>query len=148
MLPLSRLVSMILIRFFLLFSLLLCSSLLLSLFFFSAPLSSSSLLLSHSLSADDCKCAIPDEYFTEYGAEYMLKVTGIYDLIQDKLHEDSDEFFTEILRALEDPAYAGEMFSSACKWRVVTKFGSLTLTLLLYCCLAHLISTHQSMSAL
>jgi hypothetical protein len=60
-----------------------------------------------------CACAIPDEYLSTYGALSILQSAGIYDLIKAKLHDSSEETLTKVLRVLEDPGVAGDMFSSA-----------------------------------
>ena len=67
-------------------------------------------------STTTCACAIPDEYLTQYGALHILQTSGIYDLIKNKLHDNSDETLTKVLRVLEDPGVAGDMFSSAASY--------------------------------
>jgi hypothetical protein len=62
---------------------------------------------------DRCACAVPDVYIDTYGPQYILEYAGIYDMIKDKLHDNSDETLIKVIRALEDPGVAGDMFSSA-----------------------------------
>jgi hypothetical protein len=60
-----------------------------------------------------CKCAVPQEYIDTYGAETLLTNTNIiYGLASDLVDAD-DELYLKVLRAVEDPGIAGEMFSSA-----------------------------------
>ena len=60
-----------------------------------------------------CKCAVPQQYIDEYGAEEILKSTNVYYALESELKNADDELFLKVLRAVEDPGIAGEMFSSA-----------------------------------
>ena len=60
-----------------------------------------------------CKCAVPQQYIDEYGAETILKETNVYYALESYLKNADDELFLKVLRAVEDPGIAGEMFSSA-----------------------------------
>ncbi len=60
-----------------------------------------------------CKCAVPQQYIDEYGAEAILKTTNVYYALESHLKDADDELFLKVLRAVEDPGIAGEMFSSA-----------------------------------
>jgi hypothetical protein len=60
-----------------------------------------------------CKCAVPQQYIDEYGAEEILKTTNVYYALETELKNADDELFLKVLRAVEDPGIAGEMFSSA-----------------------------------
>ena len=60
-----------------------------------------------------CKCSVPQQYIDEYGAEYILKTTNVYYALENQLKSANDELFLKVLRAVEDPGIAGEMFSSA-----------------------------------
>jgi hypothetical protein len=60
-----------------------------------------------------CKCAVPQQYIDEYGAETILKTTNVYYALESHLKDADDELFLKVLRAIEDPGIAGEMFSSA-----------------------------------
>jgi hypothetical protein len=60
-----------------------------------------------------CKCAVPQQYIDEYGAEEILKSTNVYYALETELKNADDELFLKLLRAVEDPGIAGEMFSSA-----------------------------------
>ena len=63
-----------------------------------------------------CACKVPDVYLETYGALHILQAAGIYDLIKAKLHDSSDDTLTKVLRVLEDPGVAGDMFSSAASY--------------------------------
>lgn len=60
-----------------------------------------------------CKCSVPQQYIDEYGAEYILKDTNIYYGLEKYLTDADDDLLLKVLRAVEDPGIAGEMFSSA-----------------------------------
>lgn len=60
-----------------------------------------------------CKCAVPDEYLTEYGAKYILEQTNVYYAIEKYVSNADDKFLEKVVRSIEDPGIAGEMFSSA-----------------------------------
>uniref|UniRef100_A0A6C0KH90 Tyrosinase copper-binding domain-containing protein n=1 Tax=viral metagenome TaxID=1070528 RepID=A0A6C0KH90_9ZZZZ len=60
-----------------------------------------------------CKCSVPQQYIDTYGAEYILKDTNVYYALEKELENADDELFLKVLRAVEDPGIAGEMFSSA-----------------------------------
>jgi hypothetical protein len=60
-----------------------------------------------------CKCAVPQQYIDDYGAETILKATNVYYALENQLKNADDELFLKVLRAVEDPGIAGEMFSSA-----------------------------------
>lgn len=60
-----------------------------------------------------CKCSVPQQYIDEYGAETILKETNVYYALESELKNADDELFLKVLRAVEDPGIAGEMFSSA-----------------------------------
>jgi hypothetical protein len=60
-----------------------------------------------------CKCSVPQQYIDEYGAETILKSTNVYYALENQLKNADDELFLKVLRAVEDPGIAGEMFSSA-----------------------------------
>ena len=60
-----------------------------------------------------CKCSVPQQYIDTYGAEYILKDTNVYYALEKELANADDELFLKVLRAVEDPGIAGEMFSSA-----------------------------------
>jgi hypothetical protein len=69
-----------------------------------------------SCAADEsssCKCAVPDEYIEEFGAEGILKNSKIWYGFESELESADSATILEFLRALEDPGTAGEMFSSA-----------------------------------
>lgn len=61
----------------------------------------------------ECRCKIPDEYIINFGAEKILKDSGVYYVLERFLSGKSEEDLKSILRLLEDPGYVGEMFSSA-----------------------------------
>ena len=60
-----------------------------------------------------CVCAVPDEYITELTATYMLSYSGISSIMGLSDDEDNEELSIKIIRALEDPGIAGEMYTSA-----------------------------------
>lgn len=60
-----------------------------------------------------CKCSVPQQYIDAYGAESILKSTNVYYALENQLKNADDELFLKVLRAVEDPGIAGEMFSSA-----------------------------------
>ena len=62
-----------------------------------------------------CACAVPDEYITRYGAQGILERAGVWDQMAGSLQKGdiSDATVLAALRAVEDPASVGEMFSSA-----------------------------------
>ena len=60
-----------------------------------------------------CKCSVPQKYIDEYGAESILKATNVYYALETELKNADDALFLKVLRAVEDPGIAGEMFSSA-----------------------------------
>jgi len=60
-----------------------------------------------------CKCSVPQKYIDEYGAEAILKATNVYYALESELKNADDALFLKVLRAVEDPGIAGEMFSSA-----------------------------------
>ena len=60
-----------------------------------------------------CKCSVPDQYITDYGADYILKDTNVYYGLEKYLEDADDDLKLKFLRAVEDPGIAGEMFSSA-----------------------------------
>ena len=60
-----------------------------------------------------CKCSVPQQYIDLYGAETILKSTNVYYALENQLKNADDELFLKVLRAVEDPGIAGEMFSSA-----------------------------------
>ena len=62
---------------------------------------------------EPCKCAVPQEYIDEYGAETLLTNTNIIYALASDLVDADDELYLKTLRAVEDPGIAGEMFSSA-----------------------------------
>ena len=69
---------------------------------------------SKKMDNEECACSVPDEYVDTYGAMYMLNVTGILANLGSRVTADSsDDYVLKILRAIEDPGIAGEMFSSA-----------------------------------
>jgi len=60
-----------------------------------------------------CKCAVSQEYIDEYGAYAILEATNVLYGLASDLVDASDELYLKVLRAVEDPGIAGEMFSSA-----------------------------------
>ena len=62
---------------------------------------------------DVCKCSIPQKYIDEYGALAILKASNIYYALESDLQGADDELLEKVLRSVEDPGIAGEMFSSA-----------------------------------
>jgi len=62
---------------------------------------------------DVCRCSIPKKYIDEYGALAILKATNIYYALESELQGADDELLEKVLRSVEDPGIAGEMFSSA-----------------------------------
>lgn len=65
---------------------------------------------------DDCKCAIPDEYFKKFGAKKMLTDSNAIYVYERYLKGASEHDMVSFLRAVEDPGTAGEMFSSAASY--------------------------------
>eukprot|EP01035_Chromulina_nebulosa_P018832 gene18832-24613_t len=67
---------------------------------------------------DECKCSVPDEYIDTYGAKGILQKTGLDWLITNftAVYGDSDKHYYNMLRGIEDPGVAGEMFSSAASY--------------------------------
>jgi hypothetical protein len=66
------------------------------------------------LSTDACRCSVPQEYIDTYRAKEILIKTNIYYILSKFISSKaSDSFYLSILRALEDPGMAGEMFTSA-----------------------------------
>jgi hypothetical protein len=64
-------------------------------------------------STEDCRCSVPDEYLQQYGAEGILTMSNIVFGISSHLTGATNETYLTILRALEHPGVAGEMFTSA-----------------------------------
>ena len=76
-----------------------------------------------TLSADEnkqlCKCAVPDEYISKYGAKYILEDSDLLAKVAKKFTNvvgDDDPKYLTFLRAIEDPGVAGEMFTSAASY--------------------------------
>lgn len=60
-----------------------------------------------------CRCSVPQQYIDEYGAETLLTNTNIIYALASDLTDADDDLYLKVLRAVEDPGIAGEMFSSA-----------------------------------
>jgi hypothetical protein len=60
-----------------------------------------------------CRCAVPDEYIDTYGAYAILEATNVVYALASHLTDADDDLYMKVLRAVEDPGIAGEMFSSA-----------------------------------
>ena len=60
-----------------------------------------------------CRCSVPQQYIDEYGAETLLTNTNIIYALASDLEGADDDLYLKVLRAVEDPGIAGEMFSSA-----------------------------------
>lgn len=60
-----------------------------------------------------CSCSVPQEYIDEYGAYYILEITNVVYGLAKYLTNADDAMYMKVLRAVEDPGIAGEMFSSA-----------------------------------
>lgn len=66
------------------------------------------------LPEEECACKVPQEYIDKYGAKQILKDTNVYYILSKFISPHAnDEFYLSILRAIEDPGTAGEMFTSA-----------------------------------
>jgi hypothetical protein len=61
-----------------------------------------------------CACKVPDQYIDTYGAQGILERAGIWDQLEPSLlkGDASEATVLAALRAIEDPAGVGEMFSS------------------------------------
>eukprot|EP01034_Spumella_vulgaris_P035205 gene35205-43401_t len=62
--------------------------------------------------AKGCRCAVPQEYIDKYTPSGVLEMAGLISAYS-KLQTASDETLLKVIRALEDPGIAGEMYSSA-----------------------------------
>lgn len=63
-----------------------------------------------------CRCSVPDEYISIYGAKKMIQDINIDQAFSHYFTDDTqDDFYLTVLRALEDPGVVGEMFFSAGK---------------------------------
>lgn len=65
-----------------------------------------------TVSSDDCRCSVPDEYITKYGAQWILDKANVTTLFANQLNGATDEDYMTILRTIEHPGTAGEMFTS------------------------------------
>lgn len=68
-----------------------------------------------------CRCAVPSEYLDEFGAYTLLQhAYTLYPLYAhgyiDSISGHTDDFYTDILKAVEHPGNAGEMYSSNAAW--------------------------------
>lgn len=63
---------------------------------------------------EECLCKVPDEYIDTYGAYYILDSSGVM-LAGERFIDDdyTDDEYELIVRTIEDPGVAGEMFSSS-----------------------------------
>ena len=63
---------------------------------------------------EECLCKVPDEYIDTYGAYYILDSSGVM-LAGERFIDDdyTDDEYELIIRTIEDPGVAGEMFSSS-----------------------------------
>ena len=67
-----------------------------------------------SLSAADCRCSVPQKYIDQFGAKQILIMSNVYYILSKFFSpRSSDAFYLEVLRGIEDPGVAGEMFTSA-----------------------------------
>lgn len=62
---------------------------------------------------EPCRCSVPQEYIDTYGAETLLTNTNVIYALASDLTDADDDLYLKVLRAVEDPGIAGEMFSSA-----------------------------------
>eukprot|EP01035_Chromulina_nebulosa_P017802 gene17802-23410_t len=63
-------------------------------------------------SNDDCKCSVPEDYTTTYGAKKILQTTGVWSVFSEQFEKMSDDELYDVLKAIEDPGVAGDMFTS------------------------------------
>lgn len=61
---------------------------------------------------DTCRCSVPQEYIDKYGAKKILTDANVVYVIAKNLEHATDEDYLNILRVLEHPGQAGEMFTS------------------------------------
>lgn len=62
---------------------------------------------------DSCRCSVPQEYIDKYGAKKILTDANVVYVIAKQIADATDEDYLNILRVLEHPGQAGEMFTSA-----------------------------------
>jgi hypothetical protein len=76
---------------------------------------------SNCTSTESCRCSVPDAYLDEYGAYALLQQAyTLYPIMArgyiDSIGSHSESFYTSILKAVEHPGNAGEMYSSNAAW--------------------------------
>lgn len=65
-------------------------------------------------SGESCECAVPQEYIDTYGGRYILDSSGVLTAAARYIADDaSDEDCEDIIKVIESPGVAGEMFTSA-----------------------------------
>ena len=63
---------------------------------------------------EECVCKVPQEYIDSIGAKGILIASNVYYILSKFISSKAtDEFYESVLRAIEDPGIAGEMFTSA-----------------------------------
>jgi len=63
---------------------------------------------------EECVCKVPQEYIDRIGAKGILIASNVYYILSKFISSKAtDEFYESVLRAIEDPGIAGEMFTSA-----------------------------------
>lgn len=60
-----------------------------------------------------CRCAIPEEYYDSIGVEKMLSDSNIVYVLDKILANANEDTMKKILKTVEHPGIAGEMFTSA-----------------------------------
>ena len=62
---------------------------------------------------EHCRCSVPDEYLQQHGPEGILRLSNIAYSLTSDLYGGTNETYLTVLRAVEHPGVAGEMFTSA-----------------------------------
>jgi hypothetical protein len=62
---------------------------------------------------ESCRCAVPQEYLDKYGTKKILINTNIIYPIAKQLKNADDATYLKVLKAIEHPGFAGEMFTSS-----------------------------------